>query len=136
MWSNVDVAISNMIESHIRAVAANIPLMGPLITLLGKQFHFSGTAPFSKRGKLDKQGPSQYALGSHRGIDHGFEGMDDDGSGDGTLMGVASPVIGKGASELDEEISDMDQPGKHRITVKTDLELNYGGPMPYGGAVF
>ena len=62
--------------------------------------------------------------------------MDDDGSCDGTLVGVASPIIGKGASEVDEEIIGMDQLGKHRIRVKTHLEQDYGVPMPPRGAVF
>lgn len=134
-WSNVDVAIWNMIESHIGAVAANIPLMGPLITLLGKQFYFSATAPSTKRGKSDKQDPSVYVLGPHRGVEHGFKRMNDDGSADRTLVGMASPTIGGCVSELDEEMSNVDQLGRHGTRVKTELEQNYGGPMPPRGAV-
>ena len=110
--------------------------MGPLITVLAKRLHLSATASSSKRGVSDKQGPSRYALRPHRGFEHGFKRMDNDGSGDGTLLGLAPPIIGKGASELDEEMSNMDQLGELGITVKTDLEQNYDDPMPPREAVF
>ncbi len=125
-----------MIESHIGAVAANIPLMGPLITLLAKQLRHLATTPFSVRGEPEKQGSSKHVLGSHRRVDHEFKRMYDDGSGGETLVGMASPIIGKGASEMDEEILSMDQLGKHRIRVQTDLEQDYGSPMPLRGAIF
>jgi len=135
-WSNVEVAIWNMIESHIGAVAANIPLMGPLISLLGKQLHRLAKVPSSKHGTSDKQGPSKHALGSHHAVGHGFRRIGDDGSGNRMLVGVASPEIGKGASESDEEMYKMDQLGKHGISVKTELEQDYGGRMTPRASVF
>lgn len=108
-WSNIDVAIWNIIESHIGLVAANIPLMGPLLTLLGRRLHLSVTTVPSKYGD------------SHE-LEHRFNRMDDDGSGDATLVGVASPTITKGASNLDDETYHMDQLGRQGVRVRTDLE--------------
>ena len=110
-WSNIDVAIWNIIESHIGFLAANIPLIGPLINLLGRRLHLSATTASSKYGD------------SHK-LEHRFKRMDDNGSGDATLVGVASPAIQKSASNLDDEIYNMDQLGRQGIRVKTDLEQN------------
>ena len=125
-WSNIDVAIWNIIESHIGAVAANIPLMGPLATLLAKKLRLSATALSSKRSESGEQSSSKYASRSHRGIEHGFKRMNDGGSGNGALVGLASSTTGTGVSELDEEMSNMDHLGKHKIMVKTDLEQSFG----------
>lgn len=108
-WSNIDVAIWNIIESHIGLLAANIPLMGPLITLLGRRLHLSVTTTPSKYDDAHK-------------LEHGFNRMDDDGSGDASLVGVASPTITKGASNLDDEMYHMDQLGRQGVRVRTDLE--------------
>lgn len=110
-WSNVDVAIWNIIESHIGLLAANIPLMGPLITLLGRRLHLSVTTAPPKYGD------------SHK-LEHGFKKMDDDGSGQATLVGVASLANLNGVSNPDDEMYDMDQLGRKGIRVKTDLEQN------------
>ena len=102
-WSNVDVAIWNMIESHIGSVAANIPLMGPLITLVGRRVHFSTTTASSKDSGPHKQGLSKGGLGSSGTAEHRFRRMRDDGSGDASLMAVEAPT-GKGEeSTLDDE---------------------------------
>lgn len=107
-WSNVDVAIWNIIESHIGLLAANIPLMGPLITLLGRRLHLSVTTAPPKYGD------------SHK-LEHGFNRMDDDGSGEATLVGVTSSANANGVSNPDDEMYDMDQLGRQGIRVKMDL---------------
>lgn len=135
-WSNVDVAIWNMVESHIGAVAANIPLMGPLIALVGRRLHLSATIPSSRHGESHKRGGSEYVLGSLGILEHRFKRMDYDGSGDATFMVVAPPRVQEGASELDDEMHNMDQLGRKGIRVKTGLEQNYGGLMPARRSLF
>ena len=130
LWSNIDVAICNIVESHIGAVAANILLTGPVITRLGNQFDLSAMVPSSLRRETEKQSSSKYPLGSHHGIDRGFRRMDNRGSGDRALIGVTSPRIVKGSFSASEGIYALEEWGKGRIKVKTDLEQEVGFSTP------
>lgn len=124
-WSNVDVAILNMIESHVGAVAANIPLMGPLITIVGKQIHLLTSTSSSKNSGPHGQGIPKGARGSSGVFEHKFRRMKDEGLGDTSLMAANSPAVQGRASQPDNEAYAMNQLGEHGIRVKTDLEQSY-----------
>ena len=121
-WSNVDVAIWNMIESHIGAVAANIPLMGPLITIVGRQIHLLTSTSSSKDSRPHGQGIPKGAQGSSGIFEHRLRRIQDEGLGDSSLMAVDCPVIQGRASQPDDEVYAMNQLGERGIRVKTDLE--------------
>ena len=134
-WSNVDVAIWNMIESHIGAVAANIPLMGPLITIVGRQIHLLVSTSSSKDSGPLGQGIPKGAQGSSGIFEHKFRRMQDGGLGDTSLMAVSSPVVQGRASQPDDEVYAMDQLGEQGIRVKVDLEQTYDSHMPVACSV-
>ena len=129
-WSNIDVAIWNIIESHIGVVAANLPLMGPLVNLFARRLHLSvKTASSNHRGSQGQKLP-KYELGSLDTLEHGFKGTEnDDSSGAARLVVVASSITQQGSSDLGDEIYDMDHFGPQGIRVRTDLEQNYSSPM-------
>lgn len=118
-WSNVDVAIWNMIESHIGAVAANMLLMGPIVSLVSKRLRRHKTPVASHRKGIDT-GSSSYALASYKRSEHGFKRMDDD------ILGVSTPTIESGVSTIDQSLSVTGQAGYSGIKVETDLEQDYG----------
>ena len=129
-WSNVDVAIWNMIESHVGAVAANIPLMGPLITVVGRQIHLLTSTSSSKDSGPHGQGIPKGARASSGIFEHKFRRMKDEVLGDTSLMAVNFPAVQGKASQPDDETYAMDQLGEHGIRVKTDLEQSYDSHMP------
>ena len=96
-----------MIEAHIGAVTANLLLMGPIVSLLSKRLQHRGS-PSASPVKGPHTGSSSYALASYKRPEHGFKKMDDD------ILGVSTPTIERGASQIDETSSDTG-------------ELNYDG---------
>ena len=129
-WSNVDVAIWNMIESHIGAVAANIPLMGPLITIVGRQIHSLTSTSSSKDNRSHGRGIPKEARQSSGIFEHKFRRMKDEGLGDSSIMAVNSPVVQGRASKPNDEAYAMDQLGERGIRVQTDVEQSYDSRMP------
>ena len=128
-WSNVDVAIWNMIESHIGAVAANIPLMGPLITLIGRRINLLTSTSSSKDSGPHGQGVPKGARGSSGICKNKFGRMKNEGLGDTSLIAVNSPAVQGRASQPDDDAYTMDQLGERGIRVKTDLEQSYDSHM-------
>lgn len=121
-WSNVDVAIWNMIESHIGAVAANIPLMGPLITIVGRQIHLLTSTSSSKDSGPHGQGILKGNRGFSGIYEQKFRRMKDEGLGETSLMAVNSPAVQGRAFQPNDEAYAMDQLEEHGIRVKTDVE--------------
>lgn len=93
-WSNVDVAMWNIVESHIGCVAANIPLMGPLFTRMRTIFKSPSYPYFSryKNGASEslstKNVPSQFGSKSrfsfrpriaHANEDSSMDGLTENG---------------------------------------------------------
>ena len=128
-WSNVEVAIWNMIESHIGAVAANIPLMGPLITLIGRRINLLTSTSSSKDSGPHGQGVPKGARGSSSICKNKFGRMKNEGLGDTSLIAVNSPAVQERASQPDDDAYAMDQLGERGIRVKTDLEQSYDSHM-------
>ena len=136
-WTNVDVAVWNMVEAHIGCVAANIPLMGPLFSRLGKRLNLSDHMPSSWHGGTkDKQSSVQSSakrtLRGHVGVEHGFKRMEEYGSGVRTsqLQGMVAPTIGTG-DKLPDDVFEMENLGGQGIMVKTDLEQTYLKPLAH-----
>ena len=129
-WSNVDVAIWNMIESHVGAVAANIPLIGPLVTIVGKQIHHLTSTSSSKYSRPHEQGIPKGARESSGIFEHKFRKLKDEGLGNASLMAVSSPAVQGRASQPSDEAYATDQLGQHGIRVITDLEQSFDIHMP------
>ena len=117
-WSNVDVAIWNIIESHIGAVTANIILMGPVVSLLSKRAR-RYVMPATSHQKNVDPGSSSYALTSYSRPEIGFKKIDDN------ILGVSTPTIEKGSSQVEPSSSETARSEHHGIKVRTDLEQNY-----------
>ena len=134
-WSNVDVAIWNMIESHIGAVAANVPLMGPLITLIGRRINLLTSTSSSKDSGLHGHGVPNEARGSSGICKNKFGRVKNEGLGDTSFIAVNSPTVQGRASQPDNDAYAMDQLGERGIRVKTDLEQSYDSHMLGGFSV-
>ncbi|KAL9607297.1 MAG: hypothetical protein Q9167_007778 [Letrouitia subvulpina] len=121
-WSNVDVAIWNMVEVHVGSVATNLPLMAPLFKRMGKRLKLSERLhlTWTKEGN-DNQSASLYKAREPAGVEHGFKRMEELEFEDPTKQGIFTPIIGKGdAAFLDSmELVNLRAKG---IMVKTDLE--------------
>ena len=128
-WSNVDGAIWNVIESHIGAVAAKVPLMGPLITLVGRRINLLKSTSSSKDSEPHGQGIPKGARGSSSICENKFRRMKNEGLGNTSLMAVDSPAVQGRAFQSDDEAYAMDQLGERGIRVKTDLEQSYDSHM-------
>ena len=63
-------------------------------------------------------------------LEHRFRKIEYDSSGHGNVTAVVLPTIQGGAPIVDEEMYEMEQLGRQGIRVKTDLEQNYGTPIP------
>lgn len=104
-WSNVEVAIWNMVEVHIGCVTANVPIMAPL----GSRYSTAISRVFKKTtaGANSK---------SHVGNQEGFWRMEEASS-------TSAPTIGKG-QQLSAEELEMAGLGAQGILVRKEVEQN------------
>ena len=124
-WSNVDVAIWNLVESHIGAVAANIPLLGPLITLLLGRFRTIVTTISPGHGQSGQQSSSEHVLGNMSKPEHRFRRIDEDGSKGEESIGLSPPDVGRGSSILDQHTYKYGDIMEGGIKVKTHLSQEH-----------
>ncbi|KAL9129612.1 MAG: hypothetical protein Q9217_001968 [Psora testacea] len=117
-WSNVDVAVWNIVESHIGCVAANISLMGPIFTRLGKRFKIASFLGTSSHGKSERE------IRAHRNVDFGFHRLEN-GNVRAIHMESMTPTIDKGVADPPDAY-DMDHSGPGGIMAKEDVEQNHG----------
>lgn len=119
-WSNVYVAIWNLVEVHIGCVTANVPIMAPLVsrysTGIPRVFRKTRPGPISK---------------SHVGNQEGFRRMEEQSY----RKGASAPTIGKG-QQLSAEELEMAGLGAQGILVRKEVEQNSharrsleGGPV-------
>ena len=113
-WSNVDVAVWNMVESHIGCVAANIPLMRPIFARWAFKGRLPGYGSSSQREAHANQSMERRNIG-YRGTEFGFQRMNDYG------LGKSEVVAGSAGDSLE-----MNHVAVHGILVKTDLEQSSG----------
>ena len=112
-YSNVDVAIWNMLEAHIGAVTANIALMGPLFTRLGKYLYgrykptttWYGTKNRDREAftSTDHHSPLQK---KNKSMDHGFQRMQD---------GYDRPAIGDSGPMLKDPLTSRNRWEKAKV---------------------
>ncbi|KAI4127893.1 MAG: hypothetical protein LQ338_002978 [Usnochroma carphineum] len=126
-WSNVNVAIWNMIEVHIGCVTANIPLMGPLFTRFGNLMHRFGLFGHKRNSETGGTG-SSHSLAKHTlkgriGVEHEFQRIDDFRFGPEKEGRTMTPTIGKGEAHSDDEF-ELASLGAQGIMVRRDLEQN------------
>ena len=83
-YSNVNVAIWNMLEAHIGALTANIALMGPIFTRIGKYLTRTCKPTSTWYGTKNRGGEAFSSTDHHlplqkksKGLDHGFRRMQD-----------------------------------------------------------
>lgn len=102
-WSNIDVAVWNMVESHIGSVAANIPLMGPLFVRVAKRLdHLS-------RPRVDKASSTRTVF-EHRETGRGFKRMNDHSTGEDSVGTMSTTV---GSDKVTSENTAMDILNSH-----------------------
>ena len=119
-----------MIEVHVGCLAANIPLMGPLFSRLGKQFTIYKNKSSIRSGGSGSEIPSaKRTLRDHIGVEHGFQRMEDYNSGVELIEGTMAPTIGKGEAHSDDGI-EMGSLGVNHIMVRQDLEQTCLKPVP------
>lgn len=118
-WSNVDVAIWNMVEVHIGCVTANIPLMAPLFSRLGnivpRLRSWRGNRLSHDCDKWSSASSSKYTLKNHVGIEH------DDRLGMELAGRTMTPRIEKGKTNSADDI-EMARLGGQGILVRNSLE--------------
>lgn len=118
-WSNVEVAIWNMVEVHIGCVTANIPVMAPLAS------RFS--TAISRLLKRTRPGPISK---SDVGNQEGFRRMEEQIY----RRGATAPTIGKG-QQLSAEELEMAGLGTQGILVRKEVEQNSHPRRSLGGGL-
>ncbi|KAI4230612.1 MAG: hypothetical protein LQ349_006154 [Xanthoria aureola] len=107
-WSNVYVAIWNLVEVHIGCVTANVPIMAPLVS------RYSTGIP--RVFRKPRPGPNSK---SHVGNQEGFRRMEEQSY----RRGASAPTIGKG-QQLSAEELEMAGLGAQGILVRKEVEQN------------
>lgn len=111
-WSNVYVAIWNLVEVHIGCVTANVPIMAPLVN------RCSTAIPRLCKNEIPGPIPK-----SQVGNGYGFRRMEEPACGMAVEEGALAPTIGKG-QQLSEEELEMAGLSARGIIVRTDVEQN------------
>ena len=113
-----------MVEVHIGCVTANIPLMGPLFSRLGKyvggSWRLSHKLSSKNGGAGSSHSSTKHTLKGRFSAEHGLQRMDDFAYVSEREGRTLTPTIEKGETHSDDEF-ELASFGEQGILVRRDL---------------